>query len=97
YINIPNNNSSPHSFIFLHSTSKTQMKTNAVSAILKTPLSPTHENHSDSRILSDSDKGQTMNIPNTICVSIKPTKSHGIPGHGPTVGFLVLDPIGSDV
>ncbi|CAF4847354.1 unnamed protein product, partial [Rotaria socialis] len=44
------------------------------------------ENHFDSSILSDSDKGQTVNIPNTICVSIKPTKSYGIPEQGPTVG-----------
>ncbi|CAM4759908.1 unnamed protein product [Rotaria magnacalcarata] len=57
----------------------------------------TQENHCDSRILSNFDKGQTVNIPNTICISIKPTKSYGIPGHGPTVGSLVLDPIGSDV
>ncbi|CAF2111997.1 unnamed protein product, partial [Rotaria magnacalcarata] len=48
----------------------------------------TQENHCDSRILSNFDKGQTVNIPNTICISIKPTKSYGIPGHGPTVGSL---------
>ncbi|CAF5124119.1 unnamed protein product, partial [Rotaria magnacalcarata] len=32
-----------------------------------------------------------------MCVSVKPTKSYGIPGHVLTVGSLVLDPIESDI
>ncbi|CAF2104619.1 unnamed protein product [Rotaria magnacalcarata] len=52
-------------------------------------LTSTQENHFDSRILSDSDKGQKINIPNIICVSVKPTKFYGNPGHGPTAGSLV--------
>ncbi|CAM4982482.1 unnamed protein product [Rotaria socialis] len=38
----------------------------------------------------NSDRGQTVNIPNTIYVSIKPTKSYGILGHGPTFGSLTV-------